>query len=385
MKKLFACLLAMTISVSLFGCGIEAAAAETADKTPAEKTEQKSEQKPEGTAVVYETERDPFTKEEIQAFLKTQGVELVEEGKQTDERDRTYSVVHGICTDGADYTIAQYQGEPSLPLHFGFSRPDAKLYGAYPIYNSEWDAQTSPELRVHQMFETPKELSFCSKEDAEKKVREALDALGLHDLQLLRTLYLDKDTLRKANERVCEDPQFAPISEEAVPFNGYNLRQWDEREEAYMFGFGMKTDDIPNTVHLRGVEEGDRNITYGGTEVTVCYNRHGIVSVSAEAPFLAKKAMGEPQKLCGPEIAEKAAQEEVDSIRERQKNVTCKIEKPQLEYGCVKENGSYCLKPLWRVSFSLTSQVEKWGDLTSHHQVFVDAVTGENITWQKLP
>ena len=382
MKKLFALVLAMAMSLSLFGCGTNVNAAEPEKLAAAAKTAEK-DKLPEGTALVYETERDPFTEKEIQAFLKTQGIQLVEEGEKSDPRDNTYRVVHGICTDGADYTVAQYRGETGLPIHFGFGRPDGELYGKYPIYRSEWDAQTAPELRVHEMFETPKALSFCSAEDAERNVREALEALGLKDLQLVRTLYLDKDSLRKANELVCKDPRFAPISDEPVPFNGYDLREWDQREEAYMFGFGMETDGIPQTVHIRDVQEGDRDMGYSGTEVVVWYNRHGIINVSADSPFLAKKAVGQPQKLCDQKIAVKAAQDEVDGILKVNKTVTPKLEKPQLEYGCVKENGSFFLKPMWRVSYSLTSKLET-GDHVTHHQVFVDAVTGENITQQKL-
>ena len=382
MKKIFVLVLVMAMSLSLFGCGTNVNAAEPEKPAAAAKTAEK-DKLPEGTALVYETERDPFTKEEIQDFLKNQGIELVEEEEKDGPRDNTYRVVHGICTDGADYTVAQYRGETGLPIHFGFGRPDAELYGKYPIYLSEWDAQTAPELRVHEMFETPKALSFCTVEDAERNVREALEALGLKDLQLVRTLYLDKDTLRKANELVCEDPRFAPISDEPVPFNGYDLREWDQREEAYMFGFGIQTDSIPQTVHIRSVEEGDRNMTYGGTEVVVWYNRHGIISVSAEAPLLAQKAVGQAHKLCDQKIAVKAAQDEVDRIQENNKEVTPKLEAPQLEYGCVKENGSFFLKPMWRVSYSLTSKLET-GDHVTHHQVFVDAVTGENLTQQKL-
>ena len=150
-----------------------------------------------------------------------------------------------------------------------------------------------------------------------------------------------------------------------------------------MFGFGIQTDSIPQTVHIRSVEEGDRNMTYGGTEVVVWYNRHGIINLSAEAPLLAQKAVGQPQKLCDQKIAVKAAQDEVDAIQKHDKKVTPTLEKPQLEYGCVKENGSFFLKPMWRVSYSLTSKLEQ-EDFVTHHQVFVDAVTGENITRQKI-
>lgn len=351
MKKLLAMLLALAMLAGFAGC----TAAQAAEVPEA--VMQKNAPEGKKTGVSYRAEPNPITDEEINAFLSRQGVTA--QNVSTQEISGSI-MTKGVCSNGNQYL--RVQGKTEKLEDFQYITGDFELYNQYPIYYGEWGFRTNSRYTVGWMFEEPKELSFCTVQKAEQEVRKAFEALGLTDLQLLRTLYLDQETLQKANEYVAANPDFESLKEPGKPFNGYPLREWSREDEAYVFSFGLKQDGLP--VSAFSSRSGYANDP--GAEIYAWYNRNGIVYLRANEVSQKTEPLGEPEKLCS---SQEALEEAKKLAGDWAAAESFELQKPALEYVLFQENGESCMKPVWTVPVQYPGGFVR--------VLFIDAVTGK--------
>ena len=219
------------------------------------------------------------------------------------------------------------------------------------------------------MFTEPKDFHFATAKDAEDSVRGALAALGVPDITLLRTLYIDHNTMEAAGKRLATDPAYAPIGEPQEN-NGYPIRDdWSEADDAYMFSFGIS---VESTTLSTRFEIRD-TASYIGSQIIVWYSANGIDFLSVDMPWKVGTIVQEPEKIVSSEEALKVAENQVEGILTYQ-NIS--YFEPFLEYQYKQEKDKWILYPVWtvKVSYQMTGSTE-----TSYSFISVDALTGEEI------
>ena len=325
-----------------------------------------------GMAGVYTAAPKVFTKEEMEAFVNHCGFTITST-KEWEERDMLCYT--GTCS--GNFGLSYMRGLPGVNQHpyatFQFYSMDERLqiYGEYPIYTTEYFYQTNPEYTIGWMFTEPKDFSFATKAEAETVVRDALKVLGLPDLTLLRTLYIDHSIMEEAGKRVTTDEAFAPIIG-AKENNGYSLRSdWSEKDDAYLFSFGIP---VSNTHLSYSLEAGDTT-NYCGTDIVALYTTHGISRVFVDTPWVVGEAVEEPAPIVSAQAALEVAKEKYTN--DQYAHMTNKrIEEICFEYQYFQNGDTWLLKPVWSVklSFSIRSVNEKFFEYTD-----VDALTGKEL------
>ena len=220
------------------------------------------------------------------------------------------------------------------------------------------------------MFTEPKELSFATAEEAEQRVRAVLDALGLLDLKLLRTLYCDHETLEAAMQRITTHEDYAPLGVK-VENNGYPVKEaWTEEDDAYVFSFGFSVQGVP--MCYRNYESG-RTAWYTGSEVVVWYTKDGIVELNITVPWQVGEAETPPASIVPAQIALEIAKTKFGyELMKRDK----RIEEVRLEYHYVQDRDRWLLKPVWAVACS--NGYDDTDD-RSYSFVHIDAQTGNEL------
>lgn len=219
------------------------------------------------------------------------------------------------------------------------------------------------------MFTEPKDFSFASAKDAEKSVRTALDALGVSDISLLRTLYIDHNTMEEAGKILATDPVYAPIGEPKEN-NGYPIRDdWSEADDAYMFSFGIS---VESTTLSTRFEIRD-TASYVGSQIIVWYSANGIDYLSVDMPWKVGAVVQGPEKIISPEEALQVVKNRVGGILTYQ---NLSYTEPFLEYQYKQAKEKWLLYPVWTVKVSY--QVMESSE-TYYSFISVEALTGEEI------
>lgn len=321
-----------------------------------------------GMAGVYAGSPKVFTKEEIEAFVNHCGSSIASV-KEWDDGDMMY--YNGTCSNG--YRFNYMRGLESVNhhpyAHFQYSAEHSAIYGEYPIYFGEDHYYTNPKYTIGWMFTYPKQFSFATEKDAEAAVRDALKVLGLPELTLRRTLYIDHNIMEEAGKLLATDENFAPIvgTEEN---NGYTLRDdWSEEDDAYIFSFGISVSDIPLSYHFQA---GD-TANYCGTDIIVLYTKYGISNLSVNTPW----SVGVEIKESAPIVPAQAALE--IAIEKYSYDLSMKdkrIEEIRLEYQYFQNRDAWLLKPVWSImiSYTIERSFDRYYDFTN-----VDALTGKEL------
>lgn len=323
-----------------------------------------------GMAGVYTAEQKDFTKEEIEAFIAHCGESIVSV-KEWDDGAMQY--FNGECTNG--YRFGYMWGLDGVNNHpyaeFQFYDTERyRTYYDYPIYTGEESYITNPKYTVGWMFTEPKEFSFASEEDALTSVRNALTVLKLPNLRLLRTLYIDHNTLAEAGELLATDENYAPIVGEAEN-NGYTLRDdWSEEEDAYMFSFGISVAGTPLSYLF---DDGEETATYCGSEVTAWYTKHGITFLRVSTPWTVGEEEGSSKQIVSAEAALEVAKEKYSyDLNMKDK----KIEEIRLLYKYSQNRNQWILRPAWtvRISYTYEQSEERY-----YRFMYIDALTGKEL------
>lgn len=323
-----------------------------------------------GMAGVYTASPARLTKERIQEFVRACGNDVTS-SKESDDGSMAYYT--GECTNG--YTFTYMYGIEGVNNHpyaeFQYSDTARyRTYYDYPIYVGEEDYVTNPDYSVGWMFTEPKEFAFFLEEKAEQVVRDALAVLGLTDLMLLRTLYIDHNTLAEAGKLLATDERFTPMTGEKEN-NGYKLRDdWSEEEDAYMFSFAISVDGVPMSYLY---DESGATATYCGSEITVWYTKYGITSLHVNTPWVIKEEKSAPEQLVSAQTALEVVKEKYiyDILRTDKK-----VEELRLVYRYAQDRSQWLLRPTWvaRVSFSHAEPSVRYCEF-----MYIDALTGKEL------
>lgn len=322
-------------------------------------------------AGVYFGSPKDFTKEEIEAFVDHCGKNIVSV-KEWDDGDMMY--YNGECSDG--YRFSYMRGLDGLNNHpyaeFRFFDTNRYMtYYDYPIYSAgEENYITNPQYTVGWMFTEQKEFSFSTEAEAETAVRDALAIIGLPDLTLLRTLYIDHNTLEEAGKLLSTDAAYAPIGG-AVENNGYILRDdWSEEDDAYMFNFGISVSGTPMSFLF---DDSGETATYCGSEVIVWYTKYGITSLSILTPWSVDEENAAPEEVI-------SAQDALDVVKEKYSYDLYKediqIEEVRLLYKYSQDRDRWLLRPTWVVRISY---IRGDSDDRYYEFMYVDALTGQEL------
>ncbi len=321
-----------------------------------------------GLAGVYIAKPKDFSKEEINAFITCCGESIVST-KEWDDGAMAY--YNGECTNG--YRFGYMWGldgrnnHPYAQFQF-YDTGRYMTYYDYPIYTGEENYITNPRYTVGWMFTEPKTFSFATAEDAEISVRNALAILGLPDLTLLRTLYIDHDTLAKAGELLASDENYAPIIGDAEN-NGYTLRDdWSEEEDAYLFSFGISVNGTPMSYFF---DDSDKTATYCGSEINVWYTKSGITFLRVSTPWTVAAAESSPEPIISAEAALEVAKEKYSydlSMKDK------RIEEIRLLYKYSQNRNQWLLRPAWTVqlSYQIGQSTDRY-----YQFMYIDALTGK--------
>lgn len=342
------------------------------ERPPVETSEQKAihessalEPEPSGNEDgIYAAEPLRFSKEDIDRFLAYCGDSVAQSKEDASSTSIMYS---GTCKTGKEFLCIERTGYHPQEVFQYIDQGKYNTYSSYPIYSGEELYETNAQYSVGWMFTEPKEFSFAAADEAESYVRSALSALGVSELTLLRTLYIDHNTMEEAGEKLATDPAYAPIGEPQEN-NGYPIRDdWSEADDAYMFSFSIPV----GSAALSPRFELRETATYIGTQIIVWYSSNGIDFLSVDMPWKVCALEQKPGALISAQAAAEVAQKKIGSILTYQ-NTT--YSDPFLEYQYRQEKNKWILYPVWTVKASY--QVNDSPD-TFYSYVSVDAFTGQ--------
>lgn len=321
-----------------------------------------------GLAGVYVAQKKEFTKEEIDAFLAYCGTPAI----STEETGDNYGVHYknGQCEKGYRFIYElSTNGHPYSSFSYG-NNEKLKPIGEYNIYYSAEDYVTNAQYTTGWMFTEPKEFSFGTAKEAEQDIREALNCLGYGDLVLLRTLYLDHETLKAAMELCITSEDFAPIGDPEEN-NGFTVREdWSEEDDTYLFSFGISVQGTPMSYRYDGGE----TAWYTGSEITVWYNKDGIISLRAWTPWTVGEEEQAPASIIPAAEALELAKEKFSYHPDDYRDI--RIEEVRLEYRYFQDRDRWHLRPVWAVAASHT-----YDDFFARIYEFmnIDALTGDEL------
>lgn len=317
-----------------------------------------------GMAGIYVGSPKVFTKEEINAFVEHCGSRIAT-AQESDDGDMIY--YKGECDNGWIFHYAH-----SLTQHpyayLSYRDPvRSELWREYPIYRGEDSYLSNADNMVGWMFTDPREFSFATEAQAELAVREALGVLGLTNLTLLRTLYIDHNTMAEAGQRLVAEERFAPIIGESGN-NGFTLRDgWSEDDDAYLFSFGLSVSGIPMSYLY---DDSDSTATYVNSEVIVWYTKDGISYLYIDTPWTIGPEESPAQSVVSAHAAMETVKEKYayDLVRE-----DMQIEELRLMYRYTQDGNRWLLRPVWvaRLSYSSTRL-----DVRLFENMYIDAFTG---------
>lgn len=321
----------------------------------------------EGTAGIYVGDPKRISKEEIQRFIDACGTKIAS-SQEINSSDMDY--YNGVCENGAVFYAEQDVHNHPYSKFIYRNDEKCKFYQAYPIYTGEEEYLTNTKYTVGWMFSESKVLSFGTATEAEQRIRIALEALGLTDLKLLRTLYCDHQTLDSAMQRITTNEDYSPLGMTAEN-NGYPVKEtWSEEDDAYVFSFGFSVYGVPMSYRYF---DSSRTAWYTGSEIVVWYTKDGIVNLVVNTPWQVGRTETSPAPIVSAQTALDVAKAklECDLIKQDKR-----IEEIRLEYHYVQDWGRWLLMPVWAVACSSRSGPDTDRVYTF---VYVDALTGNEL------
>lgn len=317
---------------------------------------------------VYWAEPLHFSEEAINAFIEANGDSIVLAQEDVSTHYITYS---GTTKNGSQFIRHEnVEGHPYRVFQYWNEEKD-KYYNSYNIYSGEETYNTISQYNnIGQMFTQKRDFSFASANQAEQTVRNLLESLGLSDLVLVRTLYLDHKTMAKVGDILSTDEQSASIKGDTSENNDYPLKEnWSEADDCYQFCFLINVSCVPLSYRFIIRDTG----TYCGSEVLVRFSKDGIINLSVSTPWLVGNiAYTTTESISAREVFEKA-KEKLEHVLTYQDLV---FEKVNLEYQYCQNKDSWQLRPIWVVT---ASHKMEYIEGRSFEYVYIDALTGKEL------
>lgn len=245
---------------------------------------------------------------------------------------------YAVRTEKGAYAefVQPEEGVPAATV-WSYYAPGADEYN-YAV-NDYYGAGRSVNSRdnTSQYFE-PREFSFASYEEALRDAKNVLGILGLTDLDLVETLYLDHGIM---NDCLKTDNARALI--EHYGMQHLADRGYDSSYDAYSFRFSLSKDGIP----LFEDAFGNTTVGYAAPDVVVRINCNGVFDVHVfECSLIVEKPENSGQAYPAGRILSAVKDLLQDTINPNERW----INGLKLRYIYWKDENRLLLKPVWIVS-----------------------------------
>ncbi len=316
---------------------------------------------------IYRTGLPRLDNEVAQAFLSAIGDHSMEILHDTIE-DGWHNVA--LRTEkGAYFAYNRSEKDIDLPGYvLSYSTP---MYSDYSLafLNYSSGRETSP-LDNSTLYQENREFTFCSSQEAQRHAEAILNSLGLRDIVLEETLYLDHE--------VMSDYLRTPEAAEAIEVYGAQVLAetgYDASYDAYFFRFTLSRDGVLATAHT--IEMATSFV--GATDITIIINASGPISVNVGMPWLFYEVEQTPNALASPEtVLREVIDQEMDTLTDLPRT----IDGLRLEYIPIQAGDHWIRTPAWIVSVLyegaiVLSETERSDE---HRFYMFDAVSGERIS-----
>lgn len=340
---------------------------------------------------VYEIELAVVSREQLDAFLAERGEKI--ETVEYDETNKKEGMSDfGCLTDKGSYVslhshiselymgCSLYYSTPSNDWYdsdyvFRYTYDEAALSG-WEKYGAEYGNFGNSSVR----FLEPKEFSFATAAEAEASVRQTLKELGMEDLILDQTFYLDHETMAQVEadtmawvaEANAEGIVIGKPDEEGKQREYTPKESWTEEDDCYTFVYRGGADGMPMT---RG---GLRRETafYSPTEVIVRVGTEGICLLQASQVWRVKEPVEEPEEIIPAGQALEVVKEKIsDVVVEEDRGIS----RVALGYQYMQDGDRWVMRPVWEVTVVRKDIPVPPITYDEYSYILIDAVTGKEI------
>ena len=311
---------------------------------------------------VYEATPRVITEGQILNFLTANGDNITE----WEEHDSEYFIGHrgktaleGRFWAGTD-TSGLYPGDVSYQNSMNERWSECHLYYGEQYYNN------NESFYFAHLFTEPQDFAFATAQEAEAKVRDMLSILGLNDLILSRTFYIDHEILADEVTPILQTEEWQSRDK-----RGYipTFDDWSEADDGYIFEYRLCVDSIP--IFAYNTDLG--TLLHHGDTIYVWYQASGIISLAANASLW---DIGAPAEIAANHIsgaeALSIARVRLENTKSYTKTTVYKI---SAEYFYVLDGSRFLMRPVWVVYANATTA----NHFTSTQYVIIDAITGDEI------
>lgn len=316
---------------------------------------------------IYHTGLPRLDNEITQAFLSAIGDHSME--VLHDEIEDGWHNIALKTEKGAYFAYSRSEKDINLPGYaLSYSTPMYSDYSlAFLNYGSR--RETSP-LDNSSLYQEQIEFTFCTSQEAQRDAEAILNSLGLRDIVLEETLYLDHE--------VMSDYLRTPEAAEAIEVYGAQVLAetgYDASYDAYFFRYTLSRDGVLATAHT--LETATSFV--GATNITIMINASGPISVNVGMPWLFLEVEQTPSALSPPEtVLREVIDQEMDTLTDLPRT----IDSLRLEYIPMQAGDHWIRTPVWIVSVLyegaiVLSETERSDE---HRFYLFDAVSGERIS-----
>ena len=328
--------------------------------------------RPEGNAVpkVYVAEFPEFTKENVDPLLAFLGDEVVSVLNEFTENQMYYYRVE--TKNGGDLIVHVNHDVNNKDGGFSYLIPEFdQCYNIADGYQRTKSGPASSEESTMQLYTEPKVFSFATEQQAEEEVRKAFATIGLTDLVLENTLYLDHAVLEayEAENMAKWQEEYKELGMTYTPKDA-----WTEEDDCYEFTFCCGVDGVPM------IQE---NLLTPISSISSCFigarcNSHGIVRLGASSSWKVGEVASTPERIV-------SALEAMETVKEKLNGVylghDVVVEEIALRYMPIQDKDRWLLTPVWEVLICEKDVYYQWADVTVDERsyIHIDSLTGKEI------
>lgn len=232
----------------------------------------------------------------------------------------------------------------------------------------------APEDRIlyaalgSMMYTEPRSFAFASPEEAAQEICDILADLGIPNLRLYDTLYVDHEIAKEFAESGWIEAHYEQFDESSLPEH-----TWTEADDFYYFTFYFDVAGIP----LYTIPFVTTTLSYPGGSVWAKYGAEGVIELRCSYPRMAGVVVDEPPSILSAEEALAAALQIKEDVITDHEQI---IDSIALRYYCVQDGDRWLLTPIWVVSvLEKNYYAVENGNKDKYDRIIIDAITGEEI------
>lgn len=378
-KQLRTCAVGLALLLALSGCGKPGEAGASGDEPDPTYISQSVR---EGLSVeapvrgvpagvqpkVYEGKLPALDRQVIDAFLDHVG-DSVADIHYDGEEDGRWTFIAGTSHGGYLDAVLNPGDNNFVAYHFSYKTEQGKWYDNVlldygPLVREEYAIEDNTDL-----YTEPREFAFATVDQAVADVKEDLAVLGIHNVMVAETYYLDHTIMAEAErsetmlEKLTKGGAVEAVFKEV----------WTEADDAYYFRFDFDCEGVT----MLPYSFTRTTYTYPGSTFTVIYNKDGIAEIMLEFPWQFGAVVETPEEMLSTRMALDRALENIGAASTPYARVVDEI---SLRYYFVQDGDRWLLRPCWLVSV-LEKDAMQLADGTkdTHSYVILDAVTGAEL------